>query len=72
MWQYLARNFKTDLNILVLLNLWVYRETGAVTQRSFNHQTGMDFVTEISFCKTPVIDEKRLVFRGWESAREII
>ena len=24
MWQYLARNFKTDLNILVLLNLWVY------------------------------------------------
>ena len=30
----------------------------------FNHQTGMDFVTEISFCKTPVVDEKRLVFRG--------
>ena len=35
------------------------------------NQTGMDFVTEISFCKIPV-DEKRLVFRGWESAREII
>ena len=35
-------------------------ETGAVTQRSLNHQTGMDFVTEISFCKTPVDDEK-----GW-------
>ena len=32
----------------------------------FNHQTGMDFVTEISFCKTPIVDEKRLVFRGWE------
>ena len=31
-----------------------------------NHQTGIDFVTEISFCKTPVVDEKRLVFRGWE------
>ena len=26
----------------------------------FNHQTGMDVVTEISFCKTPVVDEK-----GW-------
>ena len=38
----------------------------------FNHQTGMDFVTEISFYKTPVVDEKRLVFRGWESARQII
>ena len=33
---------------------------------------GMDFVTEISFCKTPVVDEKRLVFRGWKSLREII
>ena len=30
----------------------------------FNHQTGMDFTTEISFCKTPVVDEKRFVFRG--------
>ena len=37
------------------------------------NQTGMDFVTEISFCiKTPVVHEKRLVFRGWKSAREII
>ena len=40
-------------------------ETGAVTQRSlyrdlFN-QNGMDFATEISFCKTPVVDEKMLV-----------
>ena len=39
-------------------------ETGAVTQRSLHrdlfNQNGMDFVTEISFCKTPVVDEK-----GW-------
>ena len=32
---------------------------GHATQSSIN-QTGMDFVTEISFCKTPVVDEK-----GW-------
>ena len=37
------------------------------------NQTGMDFVTEISFCmKTPVVHKKGLVFRGWKSAREII
>ena len=37
------------------------------------NQTGMDFVTEISFCiKTLVVHEKMLVFRGWKSAREII
>ena len=37
------------------------------------NQTGVDFVTEISFCmKTLVVHEKRLVFRGWKSAREII
>ena len=37
------------------------------------NQTGVDFFTEISFCmKTPVVHEKRLVFRGWKSAREII
>ena len=40
-------------------------ETGVVTQRSlyrdlFN-QNGMDFVTEISFCKTAVVDEKMLI-----------
>ena len=43
-------------------------ETGAVTQlslyRDLFNQNGMDFVTEISFCKTPVVDEKRLVFKG--------
>ena len=32
----------------------------------FNHQTGMDFVTEISLCNTPVADEKRLIFKGCE------
>ena len=50
---------KADENILVLINLWIYG-SGAVTQRGlywdlFN-QNGMDFVTEISFCKTPVAD----------------
>ena len=35
------------------------------------NQTAVDFVTEISFCKTLVIDEKKLIFRGRESAREI-
>ena len=37
----------------------------------FNHQTGMDFITEISFCKTPVVNEKRLVFRGWELQNQL-
>ena len=40
-------------------------ETGAVTQRSLYssiRQNRMDFVTEISFCKTPVVDEKMLIF----------
>ena len=74
MWQYLAQNFKADVNSLVPLNLQVYDAKKLALSRNvvFN-QTGMDFVTEISFCiKTPVIDEKRLVFRGWKSAREII
>ena len=38
---------------------------GAVTLRSLYRDlmsyNGMDFVAEISFCKTPVVDEKRLV-----------
>ena len=54
-------------------------ETGVVTQRSlyrdlFN-QNGMDFVSEISFFKTPVADEKMFILatdRGSKSAREII
>ena len=25
MWEYLAQNLKVDVNILVLLNLWAYR-----------------------------------------------
>ena len=52
-------------------------ETGAIKQRSlywdlFN-QNGMDFVTEISFCKTPLL-MKNVAFidRGWKSDREII
>ena len=59
MWEYLAQNMKADVNILVLINLWIYG-TGAVTQRGlyrdlFN-QNSMDFVTEISFCKSTVAD----------------
>ena len=67
--EYSARKLKADVTC-------ESTETGAVTQRSlyrdlFN-QNGMDFVTEISFCKTPAADEKGLVFRGWKSARETI
>ena len=88
MWEYLAQNMKADENILVPINLRIYG-TSAITQRSlyrdlFN-QNGMDFVTEISFCKTPVADIwKNVDFisnrntrisrtdGGWKSAREII
>ena len=88
MWEYLAENMKADENILVPINLRIYG-TSAITQRSlyrdlFN-QNGMDFVTEISFCKTPVADIwKNVDFisnrntrisrtdGGWKSAREII
>ena len=52
-------------------------EIGIVTQHSlylFN-QNGMDFVTETSLCKTPVVDEKNVDFtidRGWKSDNDII
>ena len=67
MWEYLAWNLKADLNILVLLNLWVYgnwrRQAILVcTGTSVFDQNGMDFVTEISFCKIPVVDEKNVDF----------
>ena len=52
--------------------MWVYGNWRRHATQSSINQTGMDFVTEISFCKTLVVDETRLVFRGWESAREII
>ena len=68
MWEYLARNLKADVNILVLLNWWVYGDWRNVV---FN-QNGLDFVIEISFCKTPFVDEKMLILateRGWKSAR---
>ena len=80
MWEYLAQNMKADVIILVLINLW-FCGSGAVTQRGlyrdlFN-QNGMDFVTEMSLCKTPVADmwKKMLILatdRGGKSAREII
>ena len=66
MWQYLARNLKADLNILVLLT-YVFTEIGAVTQCSFYrdlfNQNGVDFATEISLCKTPVVDEKMSILQ---------
>ena len=66
MWQYLARNLKADLNILVPLT-YVSREIGAVTQRSLYcdlfDQNGMDFATEISLCKTLDVDEKMLILQ---------
>ena len=38
-------------------------KTGTVTQRSLYQDlfNGMDFVTEIFFCKTQVVDEKMLI-----------
>ena len=63
MWEYLARNLKVDVNILVQLNLCVHGNwCRTITQRSlyqdlFN-QNDMDLVTEIFFCKTPVLDKK--------------
>ena len=66
--KYLARNIKADVNILILLNLGVHG-TGnwrrhATLYWDLSNQNGMDFVTEISLCKTAVVDEKRLAFRG--------
>ena len=52
--------WKADINILVLLNMWVYGNWRRHATQSSINQTGMDFVTEISFCKTPVVDEERL------------
>ena len=43
-------------------------ETGAVMQRTCSlyrdlfNQNGMDFVSDISFCKTAVVDEKDVDF----------
>ena len=79
MWEYLAQNMKADVNILVLINLWIYA-SGAITQRGlyrdlFN-QNGMDFVTEISFFKPRLLIYEIMSIlatdRGWKSAREII
>ena len=73
MWEYLAQNMKAGVNIWVLINLWIYG-TGAVMRRGFYrhlfNQNGIDFVTEISFCKTRVADiwKKMLILatdRGW-------
>ena len=66
MWQYLAQNLKADRNILVLLT-YMSTEIGTVTQRSLYRdlfdQNGMDFATEISSCKTPVVDEKMVILQ---------
>ena len=66
MWQHLARNLTADPNILVPLLTYVSTEIGTVTQRSLYRdlfdQNGMDFATEISLCKSPVVDEKKIDF----------
>ena len=69
--RYAIANVYLDLSFLLRIMCKLMSESteaGAVTQRILNwdlfNQNGMDFVTEISFCKTPVVDEKRLVFRG--------
>ena len=42
-----------------------YTVTQRILYRDLFKQNGMDFVTGINFfCKTPVVDENRLVFRG--------
>ena len=60
MWKYLARNLKADVNMFSPIKLVSLRNRKPY--RDLSNQNGMDFVTEISFCKTPVVDEKRLVF----------
>ena len=74
MWEYLARNLTADVDILALFYNSESTETDAVTQCSLYreplNQNGMDFVTEKSFCKTPVVDEKLWILstdRGWKS-----
>ena len=53
MLQYLARNFKAGVNSFVSL-----RKLAPSRNVVFN-QTGMDFVTELSFCiETPVVMTK--------------
>ena len=54
---------KADVNILVLLNLQAPSHN--VVSDLF-YQSGMDFVTEISFCKTPVVNEKNIYFSNRE------
>ena len=59
--QHLARNLKADVNFLSRIKIVSLRKLALSRNAVFNHQTGMDFVTEIYFCKIPVVDEKRLV-----------
>ena len=60
MWEYLARNLKAGINISVLLNLKLAPSHNVLYRNLFN-LNGMDFVTEISFCKTPVLDLKKML-----------
>ena len=54
------------------LNLWVYGNWHRhATQSSIIRLAWTSSLKYLSV-KIPVVDEKRLVFRGWESAREII
>ena len=77
MWEYLAQNMKAGVNLLVLINLWIYGSS-AVTQHGlyqdlFN-QNGMDLSLKYLSVKPRLqIYEKMLILatdRGWKSARE--
>ena len=54
MWKYLAWNLKADVNMFSPIKLVSLRNRKPY--RDLSNQNGMDFVTELSFCKTPVAD----------------
>ena len=73
MWEYLSQNLKADVNILVPFQVNWHCHATYFVRDLFNY--GMDLITEISFWKTLVVDEKVLVLatdKGWMSARGII
>ena len=60
----LCKVIKADVNFFGPIKHVSLRKLAPSCNAIITYQTGMDFVTEISFCKTPVVDEARLVFRG--------
>ena len=59
MWEYLARRPKYSSPIKLVSLRKPAPSRNVVCTGTFN-QNGMDFATEIFFCKNPVVDEK-----GW-------